>query len=568
MKRLIPVLTAIVLIIIILAASMGTKLFERYTYSSEKADLRAYYGLTQDNQAAIVMGNEILEEKAQVKDGEYYLPYDIVSKYFVESRFYVNKAENSIRYCLPDRMIQTQIGEAAYQDGSDQVAVKYGVSYYDGDTLYLAVDFIRLFKAFDAAAYTDPNRIEINLSYTEQQSATLKKDSQLRVKGGVKSEILEDLTKGASVTILETMDKWTKVKSADAMIGYVKNGVLNAPTSATPQLQDAASTYGDAQYTSISKDYQINMAWHQVSGVAGNATLDSMLSAAKGVNTISPTWFFLSDNAGNITSYASQDYVTDAHNRGLEVWAKLDDFTAKVDDEAIFSSSQNRQNLITALMNEVQKYGIDGINIDCEKVSEDAGPHFVEFIRELSISCRAAGIVLSVDNYPPSGGTTWYNRAEQSVFADYVIVMGYDENYSGGGKVGSVASINYVENGIKDTLKVVPSSKLINALPFYTRIWKTTGTEITSEAASMSDAQAFLTKNGLTAKWDDTTCQNYAELQDGDTLYQVWLEDAASLQTKLNVMKNYNLAGVAEWKLGLETPDVWDEIAAYSGTSG
>ena len=37
---------------------------------------------------------------------------------------------------------------------------------------------------------------------------------------------------------------------------------------------------------------------------------------------------------------------------------------------------------------------------------------------------------------------------------------------------------------------------------------------------------------------------------------QVWLEDERSIETKLTVMKNLGLGGVAAWQLGLEDKDI------------
>ena len=173
------------------------------------------------------------------------------------------------------------------------------------------------------------------------------------------------------------------------------------------------------------------------------------------------------------------------------------------------------------------------------------------------------GIVLSVDNYVPTAYTAHYNRKEQGLFADYVIIMGYDEYYAGSPEAGPVSSIEYVENGIADTVEVVPANKVINAVPFYTRVWKTTNGTLDSEAVSMDVATQFIANNGIETYWNETTCHNYGEAQIGDVFYQVWLEDTQALQDKLNVMKKYNLGGVAEWKLGLENAAAWDLIANY-----
>ena len=120
----------------------------------------------------------------------------------------------------------------------------------------------------------------------------------------------------------------------------------------------------------------------------------------------------------------------------------------------------------------------------------------------------------------PSASTYHYHRKEQGKIVDYVIIMGYDEHYAGSSESGSVASLGWVEEGIVNTLKSVPAEKVINAMPFYTRIWKQTPESeakdksagvlvedpnskygrylLTSEAVSMAYAQQQLKKNG---KW-------------------------------------------------------------------
>lgn len=563
MKKIIPVLIAIVLIIIIGGISIGSMVMEKYSYSKETADLNEYFGVTGE-EAAIIMGDEMIEDKARVgADGTFYITYDTVSDYFIYTRLYVNELENSIRYVLPDRILSYNIGESSYMDGSEENICDYQIAFYDGDTLYIAVDFIRLFTVFDYETFRDPNRIQIDTSYSEKQVAAVTKDTQVRYQGGVKSEILKEVPAGEEVTVLDRMETWSKVKTADGFIGYVENKKLGEAQSVTPSFVNNSSMYGDLEFTGTSKEFKINMGWHQVSGPGGNATLGEVTANTKGMNVISPTWFHLTGNEGNIVSYASEDYVASAHAMGLEVWALADDFTEEVDRYAIFSSSAARANLIDNLMREVLNYGIDGLNIDFERINEETGKHFVEFIRELSIECRKNGIVLSVDNYPLSGGTIWYNRREQGVYADYVIVMGYDEHWSTGNTAGSVASIDYVKNGISETLEYVPAEKLINGIPFYTRIWKTTGTEVSGDAVGMSAAAEFVAENNIQTQWLDTECQHYGEIQKDDTLYQVWLEDYDSVKVKLDVMKTYDLAGVAEWKLGLETPDIWDLIVEY-----
>ena len=184
--------------------------------------------------------------------------------------------------------------------------------------------------------------------------------------------------------------------------------------------------YAEPEYTSLTRDHKISLGWHVIGGVGGNDTLAEAVAQTKGLNVISPTWFKLSDNEGNFTSFATQNYVTQAHNMGLEVWGLVDDFSYEVDIYSILSSTTKRNYLVQGLVQAALNCGMDGINIDFETIGNASGPHFVQFLRELSIQCRLNNLVLSVDNYVPFNFNDYYNREEQGVVADYVIIMGYD----------------------------------------------------------------------------------------------------------------------------------------------
>ena len=558
-KRVIPVLIAVALIIVIGGVGLLGLFLKKYSYSDTAMDLKEYFAVSKQDEVAIILQDEQIETKAKLLEGYYYLDFDSVQK-LLNDRFYEDAAEMLLLYTTPTEIIRTAIGSSSYLQGAEEIQTEYPLSFYEGEALYVALDFVQLFTNFSYEAFTQPNRIQLSTQWGEATTAEVKRNTQLRYRGGVKSDILRQLSKGEQVTLLEKMENWSKVKTTDAIIGYVENKMLinEAVIQEIP-----ATHYEEPEYTSLTREYKINLGWHQVTVEAANSTLNDVVSRTSGMNVISPTWFSLTDNEGGIRSIAGQNYVDQAHNMGLEVWALVDNFDANVSSYEVLSRTSSRTRLIENLMSEILRYGIDGINVDFEDLSYDAGEPFVQFLRELSIQCRAAGIVLSVDNYVPRESTAHYNRKEQGIVADYVIIMGYDEHWGGGGVAGSVASIGFVEDGIIQTIEEVPSHKVINALPFYTRVWKTKEGTVTSEALDMETAANFISNNNVTTWWDEETCQNYGEIQKGDTLYQVWLEDAKSIETKLTIMQKYDLGGVAAWKLGLETKDIWKIIEAY-----
>ena len=279
-----------------------------------------------------------------------------------------------------------------------------------------------------------------------------------------------------------------------------------------------------------------------------------------GVNVISPTWFYLLDTSGNIANISSADYVAQAHEKGLKVWGLIDNFTQEVSTTETLSNTAARQNIISQLIQAATSVGMDGINVDFESLSEDVGIHFLEFLRELSIECHKNNLVLSVDNPVPEDFTSHYDRAEQGRVVDYVIIMGYDEHYVGS-EAGSVASLPWVEQGIQDTLAEVPAERVINAVPFYTRLWRTTGGNVTSEAIGMDQAQQVISENNVETYWDKTTSQNYGKYDIDNSTYQIWIEDSQSIAEKVKLVSKYNLAGVSAWKLGFENSGIWQVIS-------
>lgn len=562
-QKMIPVIIAVALIIIIVIIGLFSGIMEKYSYSSERMDLNEYFQVYTETEVSILLKDDILEAKGIFQNGICYLSLETVQAH-LNDRFYFDKGENLLLYTTPTEIIRACVGENAYTVSANSLPMDYPVVILENEIPYIAVDFVHQYTNFSYEIFESPKRIQL---YVESDSATIadiKKNTKVRYQGGVKSPILTEVNKGDTVVVLEEMEKWSKVKTTDSIIGYVENKHLKDQRSMERTVE---ATVEEPVYTSIHKDYKINLVWHLVTNTTANGNVEELLASTKAVNTISPTWFALSDNEGNFTSLADKAYVDKMHARGIEVWALVDNFTGRINDQAIdtqavLSSTTKRTYLIQNLMSQVLANGIDGINVDFEQVPREAGEDYVQFLRELSVACRLNNIVLSIDNYVPTEYTAYYDREEQGIIADYVIIMGYDEHYSGS-DIGSVASINYVENGIKDTTAVVPKEKVINALPFYTAIWATADGNTTVDKVGMSYAENFMTERGGVAAWDEVTCQNYTNFQVDNTTYQIWLEDSASIQTKLNVMKNYDLAGVAGWRLGLEKPEIWDLIAAY-----
>lgn len=545
--------TVLVLMLLLMAAggAGGYIYMRKYMPSDELSDKAKVFGI-KGSQVALLLDNELQEEKGIYEDGQVYLPVGWVNEY-LNQRFYWDEGEKLLVYALPESIVY------ADEDAQGEKGPLFKVT---DDGMYLSLGLVVNYTDIRTRSFATSQikRVFIDTLWEPYDTAEVKKAGHVREKGGVKSPILTELEQGEQVDVLETMEKWSRVRTEDGYIGYIENRRLDGREQVTPE-----SSFEAPVYTSISMDEKVRLGFHQVTRQETNNTLESYVSVTKDMNVIVPTWFNVISDDGTYNSLASKEYVDKAHEMGLQVWAMVENVSTQesvknLNTKTLMSSTSTRRKLIENLMKEADTYGFDGFNLDFESLKAEAGPHYVQFIREMSVSCRQKGLVLSVDNYVPSPYSAFYNRREQGIVADYVIVMGYDEHYAGG-DAGSVASISYVKDGIENTLKEVPKEKVINAVPFYTRVWTVNEGKTTSKAYGIADARQWVADNHVDLTWDQELGQFYGSTVNGNGEQYIWMEDEKSMALKIGLVKDFDLAGVACWKLGFESSDIWDIVS-------
>ncbi|MGN0348836.1 MAG: glycosyl hydrolase family 18 protein [Roseburia sp.] len=585
-KKAIPIIAALILIVVVFLFMLLGNLIEKYTPTKERRELSEYYAISSQEQVALILNNEVLPVHGKIIDGFIYLDFNTVHD-FINQRFFWDANENKLLYTTSTDLIVADVGSTSYSVTKDTRSLDHVIVKADAATAYISIDFLKLYSDFKYEVFENPSRVVLTNQWGDYTVAPAKKNTEVRYQGGIKSPILTDVEKNSTLTILSPGETWTKVATADGIIGYMKSKALGATSTATH-----TSEYIPENFSHIKKDFPINMGWHQVTNTTANGNISSLLQNTKGINVVSPTWFYLKDTNGNIGSLASSDYVSYCHQNGIEVWALVSNFGAK--DQGlenpnlteILTYTSRRETLINNLISAAIQYKLDGINLDFESVDPACGDAYIQFVRELSLKCKNNGIVLSVDNYAPTDYTAFYNRTEQALFADYIIVMAYDEHYSGSPEAGSVASIGFVRDAVTNTLKEVPADQLILGMPFYARVWSETPIdgetpaegntdenldEVPTESlyelgvysTSMREVQNLININGATPIWSESDGQYYVQYVNKGVTYKIWIEDSTSIEQKLKVLQEYQLAGGSFWKLGLETSNVWDTIIKY-----
>lgn len=554
-KKRIVIVAAFVILIVVMAAMF---MIVRYTPTKEKMNGYVFFNLDKStDKTMVIIDGKQYSDTGVVTDGIHYLPQEFVADN-INAGFYYDKESQAVLYSDSAYMYTYMSGENVYTDDTGKTYnTDYPVVIDINGECFIAWEYIAEHTDCEYAYGSEPERINISIERENKQCVTVKKKSAVRYRGGIKSPVLEYVQKGDRLVYEDDLDDWIKVTTATGYTGYIKK----TEVSDTFEYIREEKNYETHNYNM--KDDKVTLAWFQVSGVAGNSGIDNNIATASGVNVLAPTWYSVTDSSGSMSCYASAGLVNKMHQRGTDVWALVSDFDTNVDFAALYSSKKARTNMVNTLINDAEKYGFDGINLDFENIKSAYAKDYLQFVRELSIECERKGLVLSTDNYKPEAYNRCYNLKEQSRFVDYVIVMAYDEHYAGT-DAGSVASLPFVKEAVEDTVQLVGKEHVIAGIPFYTRIWTTTDGNTTSRAVGMQAAVDQLNSDGQVALWNDDCGQYVASYTVGNSTRQIWFEEEKSIEVKMQVIQENNVAGVAGWKLGLEKSSVWSVISKYN----
>ena len=572
-KKVLVALTAVILLGLLAAAGIiiYEKIAEKYKESEVKMELSNYYTVPK-GEAMLIFDEKIYEKNAIFRDNEPYLDFATVTERYTtlfmwspeEQRMYYTTA--SKEYLLTPGEKEMMVNEEPESFAVPPIILD------DSGEPWVSMSFLKECSNITYRVYENPARVLVTYSTDEFLCATLNEETSIRVSQDIKADYLEKLPKGSIVRIIEgggiQQKGFIKVMSEDGVRGYMLQEKLDwdGRYNAAPVFNE----YEVEEYKHILSPEKLYLIWQLVYSRGHIEEMLDYLDKNPEVNVVAPTWFFMSGNKGKIVSYGDVDYVAAAHEKKVNVWAVLKndivegDFDGAEDSHKVFSKYETRMNLVNSVIDAVKKCGADGINIDIEGLKVETGIYFVQFIRELGLKCREYGIALSVDNYIPEEYNAFYNIPEQLKFADYIVIMGYDEHYAGSA-AGSVASLSWFKYAADLSLKKCGAEQIIMGVPFYTRLWKEvpegdTVKTYSEKVLSLKDQDAFVESLGIEPEWKEKEGQYYYEYEKDGAVYKLWAEEKKSLALKAMAIGERNLAGTAAWMMGGDTDGLWTVI--------
>ena len=290
------------------------------------------------------------------------------------------------------------------------------------------------------------------------------------------------------------------------------------------------------------------------------------------INVVSPTCFDLDLNGRlEINGLINQEFIDEMHVQNIKVTPFLSNHWGQKRAKAALD---NPMPLIEDIVTAVNQYNLDGINVDLENLPvsyKEKLTNFVKLLRENLPQDKTVSVAVAAN--PERKETTWiasYDYKELGIYADYLVLMAYDEHCFGGSE-GPVASINFVRSSLENILESVSKDKVILGIPLYGRLWQQ-GKETGGEAIVIGQVENLIKNYNLVPTFDTETMTpkltividglqtnayvNGKYLEPGT--YNIWYENEHSIKTKLKLINDYNLLGSALWALDNEGKEFWD----------
>jgi hypothetical protein len=441
-----------------------------------------------------------------------------------------------------------------------QVSLQFPV-ILEGKQPYVPASTLETLYPVSTACNEEAGTFLVRRLDTPNKMGKLNTDSILRVGASFLSKRIELLSVGDRVVIYGEAGRWLKVETSGGFCGFVSKKHVTDMGEEPPVVEEPP-----AYVPSPLQGNKVVLAWEQVDRITPDP---SNFVDMPGLNVLSPTWFHLAATPGELENRADMRYVNWAHSKGYQVWGLFSNSFDPERTSVVLRDSDLRDQVISQLLIYAKIYKLDGINIDFENVNLADGPYLTQFVREMTPLLHGQGLTVSIDITVKSTSPNWsmfLEREKLSQVVDYVMLMAYDQ-YPHGSKVsGPVSTIPWAEWTIKKTLEEVPRDKLVLGVPFYTRLWKETpdngGVKVSARALGMEGIAAWLRDENVTPKYQPDTGLLYAEKKIGNETYRVWLEDTGSMKKRVELANGYGLAGIAAWRRGFETEDIWEAIDA------
>jgi spore germination protein len=279
---------------------------------------------------------------------------------------------------------------------------------------------------------------------------------------------------------------------------------------------------------------------------------------------ISPFWYEPAADGGLEPSDGAeqQDVLDTARSNGAKIYPTIHSADGELLHD-ILTDPAKKDAHIARISAKVEHLDYDGIDIDYENMPAEARDPFSQFIRDLATEMHANDKKLIVTVHPKTSEPGGWNGPQSHDYraigeiADQVRIMAYDLHHRGGPS-GPIAPVNWVEKVVAFSVTTMPAEKIVLGVPLYGYDWPAQG----KARSVVHDQVAELTQaRGIPIEWDETAATPFFKYSADGEERTVWFENRASFQAKAELVKRFDLAGLAMWRLGREDKGIYPYLS-------
>jgi spore germination protein YaaH len=388
-----------------------------------------------------------------------------------------------------------------------------------------------------------PPATESRQQFYPRRAVVTAKAVNLRGEPSVDAQVLAVLPEGDSLTIRQEKDGWYQV-TGDGQTGWVRKWTLQ-PESKGENSREVMGYYAESY--------------------SGDPRAMRSLTGNLGIITTVAPFSYRIDREGNIHGQTGPDLLKTAQTNGLKTLAVVTNIQGtNFSREAVsgmLSSKSARQKAIAGILNLLKSNGYSGVNIDFEGVPSRDRLYLTAFFRELASVLRPHNYLVTAALPAKTEATensSWAGAFDFSALApylDWAVIMTYDQHQANSSP-GPVAALEWVERAVAYSLQHFSADRLIMGVPAYGYAWNNRS----GRALNYTGIQSLIERYRITPKWHDRYQAPFFTYTDGGTKYEVWFENRHSTAAKMRLVEQYNLRGVAVWRLGYEDPGIWEVL--------
>lgn len=221
---------------------------------------------------------------------------------------------------------------------------------------------------------------------------------------------------------------------------------------------------------------------------------------------------------------------------------------------ALAATPARRDAMAGELARLAERGGYRGLVLDFEGHSSADLGSLTAVVRAISDSAHRRGVAPIVVAVPATDTAAYPARALVAAGADLILVMLYDQHWAGS-PPGPLAAPDWARQRLATRVAEVGASRLVVGLPLHGYHWRP---DAPTDVVSYADAARIAAAAGLTLDREPASLTLRAVRPDSS---QVWVADAVLLRTLVADAERAGVRRFSLWRLGLEDPAVWDDIA-------